>query len=200
MNRAILGHARNAWLVIRNAKGGSVKDSAQEEMIDVYDANAHPLGIVAPRKGLFLEKGRFMLYVLGVLQNREGRFLITRRSFDKKWAAGWWEIPGGGVLAGESPVQAVKREVFEETGIDVHAYEPQLLYRYENVDLARGDNYINHIFRFMLDFDKGDVVVQPDEVIDFTLASWEDIEKLSDQGMFLHFERLRTALEKTERP
>ena len=103
-------------------------------------------------------------------------------------------------MAGESPVQAVKREVFEETGIDVHAYEPQLLYRYENVDLARGDNYINHIFRFMLDFDKGDVVVQPDEVIDFTLASWEGIEKLSDQGMFLHFERLRTALEKTERP
>lgn len=171
-------------------------DSAQKEMIDVYDANAHPLGIVAPRKGLFLKEGQFMLYVLGLLQNKEGKYLITRRSLDKKWAAGWWEVPGGGVLAGETPVHAVKREVFEEVGIRVDTCEPELLYRYENVDLARGDNYINHIFRFVLDISKADVTVQPAEVIDFTFASWEDIEKLSKQGVFLHFERLRTALGK----
>ena len=48
----------------------------------------------------------------------------------------------------------------------------------------------------VLDFSKADVTVQPAEVIDFTFASWEDIEKLSKQGVFLHFERLRTALGK----
>lgn len=165
-----------------------------QEMIDVYNAQGQLLGITAPRKGLFLKEGQYMLYVLGVLQNAQGKILITRRALDKKWAAGWWEVPGGGVLAGETPVQAVKREVFEETGINVSALEPQLLYRYENVDLARGDNYLNHIFRFTLDFRESDVHVQPNEVIDFALASWEDIEKLHEQGVFLHYERLCSAV------
>lgn len=167
-----------------------------EEMIDIYDADGSPTGLTANRRGLFLEEGQFMLYVLGLVQNSEGKILITRRSLDKKWAAGWWEVPGGGVLAGETPEQAVKREVHEETGLDVGALESELLYRYQNVDVERGDNYINHIFRFQLDFDECDVEVQVDEVIGFMLASWDYIEKLNDRGIFLHFERLRTALGK----
>ena len=38
---------------------------------------------------------------------------------DKEWAAGWWEVPGGGVRAGEESKEAAMREVKEETGIDV---------------------------------------------------------------------------------
>ena len=109
-----------------------MKDTAAQEMIDVYDKHGNALGITRARRGLFLEKGQFMLYVLGVLQNMQGKILITRRSLDKKWAAGWWEVPGGGVRAGETPAQAVRREVREEVGIDVSAYDPELLYAYSN--------------------------------------------------------------------
>ena len=173
-----------------------MKDTAAQEMIDVYDKHGNALGITRARSGLFLEKGQFMLYVLGVLQNMQGKILITRRSLDKKWAAGWWEVPGGGVRAGETPAQAVRREVREEVGIDVSAYDPELLYAYSNEDLERGDNYINHIFRFAFDFSGEDITVQPDEVIGFALATWDEVVKLHEQGIFLHFERLRTALGK----
>ena len=61
--------------------------------------------------------------MLGVLQNREGKYLITKRVMTKAWAAGWWEVSGGGVQAGESSIEAVRREVIEETGIDVSDFD-----------------------------------------------------------------------------
>ncbi len=167
-----------------------------EEMIDIYDAQGQALHLTVPRKGARMQEGQFMLYVLGLVQNLEGKYLITRRALDKAWAAGWWEVSGGAVLSGETPHQAVKREVGEEVGLDVSKLEPELLYRYHNVDLKRGDNYINYIYRFRLDFSSEEVTLQAEEAIDCALVSWEDIVALNEQGVFLHFERLRIALGK----
>lgn len=79
--------------------------------------------------------------MLGVVRNTDGRFLITRRVLTKAWAAGWWEVPGGAVQAGESSREAVNREVWEETGLDVSACAggPALTYHRENP--GEGDNY-----------------------------------------------------------
>ena len=81
------------------------------ELIDIYDQNRRPTGQVVPRKGTFLKEGQFMLYVLALIQNADGRFLITQRALNKKWAAGWWEVTGGGASAGETSAQAITREV-----------------------------------------------------------------------------------------
>ena len=71
------------------------------------------------RNDWHMKPDEFHLTVLGVLQRPDGKYLITRRNLDKEWAAGWWEVPGGGVRAGEDGADAVKREILEETGIDV---------------------------------------------------------------------------------
>lgn len=34
-----------------------------------------------------------------------------------RWGSGLWTVPGGGIDPGESPVEAVRREMFEETGL-----------------------------------------------------------------------------------
>lgn len=44
-----------------------------------------------------------------------GEVLLVRLSYDQ----GQWAMPGGGVRAGESPAEAVIREVREETGLEV---------------------------------------------------------------------------------
>jgi ADP-ribose pyrophosphatase YjhB (NUDIX family) len=54
----------------------------------------------------------------GVVLDPAGRLLLIRRGHDPH--AGLWSLPGGRVERGETPEQAVRREVLEETGLSVH--------------------------------------------------------------------------------
>jgi A/G-specific adenine glycosylase len=55
---------------------------------------------------------------VGVVVGRGERMLITRRP-DRGLLGGLWEFPGGKIREGESPEDAVVREIKEEAGIDV---------------------------------------------------------------------------------
>ena len=52
--------------------------------------------------------------VAALVRDEEGRILLQRRSDD-----GCWNLPAGAVDPGESPADAVVREVREETGLEV---------------------------------------------------------------------------------
>ena len=59
--------------------------------------------------------------VAGVI-GKDGRVLIAKRREGDK-LAGKWEFPGGKVDAGETPEDALKRELFEELGIEAETGE-----------------------------------------------------------------------------
>lgn len=59
------------------------------------------------------------LAAYAVLQNSEGKLLLLRRSADSKTNPGRWEPPGGKTELGERLDEALKREVFEETGLRI---------------------------------------------------------------------------------
>ena len=66
------------------------------------------------------EAGRFLAGVAGVVYSeRDGRYLLLRRSSDKDFAPGAWECVTGRVQQGEGFEDALRREVREETGLDV---------------------------------------------------------------------------------
>ena len=89
------------------------------EFVDLYDRNRKFLNRVVDRNTYLFQPGEFMMYVLAILENEEGKFLVTQRALDKKWAAGGWEMPGGGAKSKESSLDAIKREVKEEIGLDI---------------------------------------------------------------------------------
>jgi 8-oxo-dGTP diphosphatase len=61
--------------------------------------------------------------VAGVMTDARDRVLLARRT-EGRDLAGLWEFPGGKVDPGETPMQALARELDEELGIRVQATEP----------------------------------------------------------------------------
>ena len=161
------------------------------EYWDIYDANKQPTGRTMKRNDWILKDGEYHLSVLGVVCDKHGRYLITKRKMDKHWAPGWWEVPGGGVRAGESSGQAVVREVFEETGLDVSGAEGGFVFSYHRENPGEGDNYFVDIYRFVLDFEEKDVRIQEEEATDFMIADLAQIEAFAKEGIFLHYDSIR---------
>ena len=56
----------------------------------------------------------------GILLDAEGRYLLGQRPEGKPYA-GYWEVPGGKLEAGESVFDALQRELKEELGITIES-------------------------------------------------------------------------------
>ena len=65
----------------------------------------------------FIEWGNSKPSASAIVLNNHGQLLLVRRSAEP--FAGWWDIPGGFLEAGEHPEQGVVRELAEETGLIV---------------------------------------------------------------------------------
>ncbi|HEX72089.1 MAG TPA: NUDIX domain-containing protein [Candidatus Hydrogenedentes bacterium] len=61
----------------------------------------------------------FHLSVKAVLRDTADRVLLLRRGARSKANAGKWDFPGGKVAAGEAFDIALRREVLEETGLEI---------------------------------------------------------------------------------
>jgi 8-oxo-dGTP diphosphatase len=56
-----------------------------------------------------------------VLINDEAKVLLQLRSSFEGLYPNWWTLPGGKVEEGETSEQAIRREVKEELGLDLHS-------------------------------------------------------------------------------
>lgn len=163
------------------------------ELWDIYDINKNKTGRTMVRNDWTMAEGDYYLSVLGAVHRSDGTFLITRRAMDKAWAPGWWELPGGGVKAGESSFEAVCREVLEETGVDVSKADGGYRFCYHREN--KGQNYIVDIYRFEMDITEKDIKLQTDEDIDGRFATADEIKALADQGIFLHYNSIKRVFE-----
>ncbi|MBP1545411.1 MAG: NUDIX hydrolase [Oscillospiraceae bacterium] len=161
------------------------------ELWDIYDKDKKPTGRTMKKNDWCLKDGEYHLTVLGVIMRPDKKFLITQRVMTKAWAAGWWEVSGGAAMAGESSLEAVKREVKEETGLDVSNADGGYVFTYSRENPGEGDNYFVDIYRFEMDFDESDVSIQKEEALDWKLASPEEIAELGRQGIFLHYDSIK---------
>ena len=165
------------------------------ELCDIYDSNKQRTGRTMKRNDWCLKDGEYHLTVLGVVVRPDGKFLITQRVMTKAWAPGWWEVSGGAAQAGEDSQDAVKREILEETGLDVTGCEGGYLFTYHRENPGKGDNYFVDVYRFIKDFDEKEVKPQEEETLGFQLATAQEIKAIADQGIFLHYDSIKQAFE-----
>lgn len=165
------------------------------ELWDIYDKDKKPTGRTMKRNDWCLKEGEYHLSVLGVIQRLDGKYLITKRAADKAWAPGWWEVSGGAAIAGETSEEAVKREILEETGLDVTNAEGGFLFSYHRENPGEGDNYFVDVYKYHMDFTEEDIKLQTEETNAFQIADAAQLSEYDKQGIFLHYQSIKQALQ-----
>lgn len=107
------------------------------------------------------------------LIERDGKYLMIKEG--KERCRGTWNIPGGGVEHGEKAPEAVKREVWEETGLKVNEVEGLLGVVDGN---SSKDGHPVIVFVFKCRVENGDPDPEfDDEVLDAEFLSKEEIRE-----------------------
>lgn len=144
------------------------------EINDIYDKDRNLTGRTHCR-GMLWRKGEYGLVVCVWVYDGKGNILLTRRAPEKSFA-GTWENSGGAALAGETSLQAITRELCEETGICANPEEFELLCS----DRDRNAHYDFYCLHRSADTQ---VTLQPGETDDFKWASFAEIHTMIEKGM-----------------
>lgn len=113
--------------------------------------------------------------------------LVTRVS-PIGFPAGWWALPGGGVDHGESPHDAVRRELYEEAGLTALAARLVDVHDVHTVAPGRDDEWedyhgVHLLYAVDVDREAEPHVVETDGTTD--VARWVRVDEVADLGLVL---------------
>src|SRR5205085_1108824 len=110
----------------------------------------------------------FFVGVHGVIANR-GRLLVLRRAPSMSYKPGSWDLPGGHLCIGETFEQCLRREIKEETDLEV------TVERLLGLHSMPAEPYVQALYACRLQVYRH-IKLRPDEHID---SRWVTLEELS---------------------
>lgn len=140
------------------------------EYNDVYDVHRNRTGRTHLR-GTPWRRGEYGLVVCVWVHDGKGHLLLTRRAPGKSFP-GTWENSGGAARAGESSIQAVVRELWEETGIKATPEEFEFLCS----DRDKITHYDFYCLEKAIPIDK--IVLQPGETDAVKWVGFAQVHKM----------------------
>lgn len=148
------------------------------EVWELVDINGNKTGVVIERgTNTSIPPGMYHTAVDIWTKSKDGKILLTQRHPNKEWGLKW-ECSGGAMVAGESPLDSAKRELEEETGIQIS--EEKLIYLGKTIM----NEYQCIMYTYLVVLTENvELKLQPEEVVD---AKWvESIELESMQEVIV---------------
>ncbi|PLX15328.1 MAG: hypothetical protein C0601_13185 [Candidatus Muiribacterium halophilum] len=95
--------------------------------------------------------------VLGYIEKDSKVLMLYRNKKKNDMHEGLWVAPGGHIEKNESPVEALKREIFEETGLKIKDHSLKILLTFpEDGESPFGDVWYGYVYHIK-DF-SGDII------------------------------------------
>ena len=117
--------------------------------------------------------------VVAVIRNKEGKYLLLKRSKKETAYPGLYTFPGGKVEDNDSIEETLEREVLEETGLVLKTRKILL----KDISFIRPDNQTVKIFSYLCDVDKNEPVIISEEFTDYKWVSPKELSSLSHVGI-----------------
>lgn len=143
------------------------------EKVDVFNKKREKTDCIKERGTL--ERGEYSISVHVWLIENE-KILIQQRSKEKKIFPELWEQSGGGVISGETSLEAVKREEKEELGIEVQDDEITYIGSYTRV------KDIVDIWLVQRNLSKDKIIMQSSEVANIKKVTFEEFDDMIKKG------------------
>lgn len=121
----------------------------------------------------------FFVVGLAVINDKQ-EILIMKRSYDDDFLAGYYEIPGGGVDEGETVINAIHRELKEETNLEASIIHPP----YGSFDYVCSQNLTKRQWSFVVEVkETSNLRLNPEEHIE---SLWLPIASVQEWIQDLH--------------
>ena len=105
---------------------------------------------------------------VAVIVDNDNKILLLKRSSDPKlWQPSKWGLVGGVIEKGETPQQAVEREIKEETNLDINKFT-------KSFSIQRNPDSIEHIFACRYEGDPTDIKLNEEN----TNYGWYDVDEM----------------------
>jgi mutator protein MutT len=104
---------------------------------------------------------------IAVIVNRDNKILLLKRSKKSDWMPNQWSLVGGGIEKGETPEKACKREIEEETTLQIDEFV-------KTFTIQRNPESIEHIFACRYNGDPTSVNLNQENI----KYGWFDISEM----------------------
>ncbi|MBT4870849.1 MAG: NUDIX domain-containing protein [Candidatus Diapherotrites archaeon] len=113
--------------------------------------------------------------VEAIIKDKSGKILLLKRSKNNHYYLGKWQLPGGKVEFGEDIQKAIKREIYEETGIKYFGIQLGKVFSLKSIFDGKKSNVFLMVFEGEL---KGKIILS-NEHSQAKFVSMNSIKKAS---------------------
>lgn len=157
------------------------------EIWDGYLKNGSLAGMDLIR-GEKIPNGIYHLVCDVLVRHADGDYLLMKRDLSKPNYGGYYEATAGGsALKGETPLECVKRELFEEAGIVSENFTELDRFVFDD------DQCIFHIFLCITDCDKNSIVFQEGETMGYKWVNEDDFISFVNSEKMIKTQKKRYA-------